>query len=98
MSGYANNKGAGQPAHPRRLISAFVILLWKVSYKNLLQANNHFSRFVGNPEDRFCRVEDQLVFRFIELSVDGIFVVISLPLLTMGTRDFRKSEVCIKRF
>ena len=24
-SGFANNKGADQPAHPRRLISAFVI-------------------------------------------------------------------------
>ena len=25
--GFANNKGADQPAHPRRLISAFVILV-----------------------------------------------------------------------
>ena len=24
-SGFVNNKGTGQPAHPRRLISAFVI-------------------------------------------------------------------------
>ena len=26
-SGFANNTGADQPAHPRRLISAFVILV-----------------------------------------------------------------------
>ena len=27
LRGFANNKGADQPAHPRRLISAFVIRL-----------------------------------------------------------------------
>ena len=29
LRGFANNKGADQPAHPRRLISAFVICLLK---------------------------------------------------------------------
>ena len=28
-SGFANNKGAYQPAHSRRLISAFVIRFWE---------------------------------------------------------------------
>ena len=36
-SGVANNTGADQPAHPRSLISTFVIRLWKVLYVNLLQ-------------------------------------------------------------
>ena len=27
LRGFANNKGADQPAHPRRLISAFIIRL-----------------------------------------------------------------------
>ena len=35
--GFMNNKGAGQPVHPRRLISAFVICYWKVPYLNLQQ-------------------------------------------------------------
>ena len=35
--GFANNKGADQSAHVRRLISAFVTAYWKVSYLNLLQ-------------------------------------------------------------
>ena len=32
---FANNKYTDQPAHPRRLISAFVIGFWKVSYLKL---------------------------------------------------------------
>ena len=28
LRGFANNKGAAQPAHPRSLISAFVITHW----------------------------------------------------------------------
>ena len=36
--GFANNKSADHPAHPRRLIGAFVIRFSKVSYLNLLQA------------------------------------------------------------
>ena len=34
--GFANITGADQPAHPRSLISTFVIHFWKVSYLNLL--------------------------------------------------------------
>ena len=34
FSGFGNNKGADQPAHPRRLISAFVIhLLESIIFK-----------------------------------------------------------------
>ena len=29
LRGFLNNKGADQPAHPRRLISAFVIRFWE---------------------------------------------------------------------
>ena len=35
---FANNKGADQAAHPRRLISAFVIRLLIVPYLNVQQA------------------------------------------------------------
>ena len=34
--GFANNKGADQSAHPRRLISAFVFDFRKLSHQNLL--------------------------------------------------------------
>ena len=42
-SGFANNKVADQPAHPRSPISTFVIHFWKVSYVNLLQVKFQFS-------------------------------------------------------
>ena len=51
---FVNNKGAEQPAHPRRLISAFIIRVLKRIMSKLAQA-----KFFGNPEDRFCRVEAQ---------------------------------------
>ena len=37
LRGFAKKTGADQPAHPRSLISDFVIRFWKVSYVNLLQ-------------------------------------------------------------
>ena len=43
LRGFANNKGADQPAHPRSLISAIIIHYWKVSYLNLLQGKFQFS-------------------------------------------------------
>ena len=71
--GFANNKGADQPAHPRRLISAFVIrFLGSIISKlatceisifkqvSVAEETGFDSRFVGNHEDRFCRVEAQL--------------------------------------
>ena len=45
LQGLLNNKGADQPAHPRSLISAFVIRLLKVSYQDLLQAKFQFFLF-----------------------------------------------------
>ena len=41
--GFANNKGADQPAHPRRLISTFVIRFLEVTFLNLLQVKFQFS-------------------------------------------------------
>ena len=43
LRGLANNMGVDQPAHPHRLISAFVICFWKVLYLDLLQAKFQFS-------------------------------------------------------
>ena len=67
---FVNNNGADQPAHPRSLISPFVIhLLERVKYHiySCYERNFNFlaslcswagwfeSHFVGNPEDRFSR-------------------------------------------
>ena len=43
LRGFENNKGTDQPAHPRRLTSAFVIRLSKVSYLDLQRAKFQFS-------------------------------------------------------
>ena len=43
FDGFVNNKGADQPAHPRSLISAFVIPFWKVTYVNLVQVKFQLS-------------------------------------------------------
>ena len=45
LRGFANNTGADQPAHPRSLISAFVIRVLKVPYLSLLQAKFYFSSY-----------------------------------------------------
>ena len=68
--GFANNKVADQPAHLRRLISAFGIRVLE-SIITELATDTFFnflgslwscedwfeSHFVGNPEDMFCRVK-----------------------------------------
>ena len=64
--GFANNTGADQPAHPRSLVSAFVIHVFQSNIsKTCYEHNFNFlaslcscagwfeSNFVGNPEDRF---------------------------------------------
>ena len=43
LRGFANNTGADQPAHPRSLVSTFIICFWKGSYLNLLQVKFQFS-------------------------------------------------------
>ena len=66
---FANNKGADQPAHPRSLISAFVVRLigkdhiytcYKQIFKilaSLCSLGDWFeSHYVRNPEDRFCHI------------------------------------------
>ena len=67
---YANNKGAGQPAHPRSLISAFVVRCLDGTNTSSFYIQNlkpppgfcgcagqFESTLVANPEDRFSRDE-----------------------------------------
>ena len=69
LMSYANNKGADQPAHPRSLISAFVVhcldsvmclvSLTKISSLLLASVAEQASlslTWSGTPEDTFCRV------------------------------------------
>ena len=61
---YANNKGTDQPAHPRSLISAFVVRcldsIISRNFKTLASFCGCASRFVSGrsdtPEDTFCHV------------------------------------------
>ena len=66
---YANNKGTDQPAHPRSLISAFVVRcldsiihlvsIFEISRlrHSLLLSRLVWVYLVGNPEDKFSRDE-----------------------------------------
>ena len=67
---YAKNKGADQAAHPRSLISAFVVrcldsiifllALAEISTPSLVSSAEQTgfeSHLVGNPKDRFSRDE-----------------------------------------
>ena len=79
LMSYANNKGAAQPAHPRSLISAFVVRcldsiisldsiaeisrLWLVSVA--AQAGLCLA-WSETPEDTFCRVVAQKDFNFVK--------------------------------
>ena len=68
-SWFVNDKGADQPAHPRSLISAFVIRFFESLYLIRLHVKKYFlasffsradwfeSNFFEMPEDRFCRAE-----------------------------------------
>ena len=70
---YANNKGTDQPAHPRSLISTFVVLclnsmirilaISKVSRHKLVSiyAGWFESLLVAKPEDRFSRDIAQII-------------------------------------
>ena len=66
--GFANNKDADKPVHPRRLISACAdrflkSIVFKLQPKsNVLaslcsQGDWFETRFVRNPKDRLCRME-----------------------------------------
>ena len=85
---FANNTGADQPAHPRSLISAFVIrfLLSIISrldtskilkfLDSLCSGGDWFEpRFLKNPEDRFCHVKAHMVLDYI----DSLPLSLSLP-------------------
>ena len=52
LRGFANSKGADKPAHPRGLISTFVISLMECSNLDLLQAEFLIS-ICRKPKDRF---------------------------------------------
>ena len=64
-----NNTGADQPAHPRSLISAVVIHLLESIISRLAASGISifklvavaWAHFTGNPEDRFCRNEAQML-------------------------------------
>ena len=73
---YTNNKGADQPAHPRSLISAFVVRcldsiiplvssLYLASVSVCSWSDWFESYLVANPEDRVSRDEAQIVFVFL---------------------------------
>ena len=61
-SGCANSKGADQPAHPRRLFSAFAICFLESILSKLAEETGLSLRcFIGNSEELFCRVEAQIL-------------------------------------
>ena len=60
---YANNKGADQPAHPRSLISAFIVrCLDSIISLGSAQAGLCLA-WSETPEDTFCRVVAQIVLQ-----------------------------------
>ena len=69
---YANNKGADQAAHPRSLISGFIVhcldsiipLVFKPRPSFWSWATRFESYLVANPEDRFSRDEAQLLMPY----------------------------------
>ena len=58
LRGVANKTGADQPAHPRSLISAFVIHFLE---STICKRATGKIRFVGNREDRFCRIDANIL-------------------------------------
>ena len=72
---YANNKGADQPAHPRSLISTFVVRcldsiiplvsISKISRLYLASVAGQFEcTLVTNPKDRFSRDKAQILCKY----------------------------------
>ena len=93
---YVNNKGADQPAHPRSLISAFVICcsdcinicsFYMQNLKPLANLCSWVDRFesylVANPEDRFSRDEAQIYRAFSPFSG-------SSPMLSHGKKNLQR--------
>ena len=76
LRGFANSKGADQPAHLRGLISAFVISLMDVSNLDLLQAEFLIS-ICMKPKDRFSRASALFL---VMLTIYCVFTsAVSLP-------------------
>ena len=91
---YANNKGVDQPAHPRSLISTFVVhsldsILSLVSVSEILRlwlsSVSEQARFkstlVANPEDGFSRDEAHVLVDMMDILVSwpGPFWYFSFP-------------------
>ena len=82
-----NNKGADQPAHPRSLISTFVVhcldsMIPLVSISEIsslylasVEAGRFVSYLVANTEDRFSRDEAHIIIIIFTLALlSGIFL------------------------
>ena len=75
---YANNKGADQPAHPRSLISTFVVRCLDSFYIKKIQtlfslcswAGRFASYLVGNPEDMFSHDAAQFCLTTTDFTFD----------------------------
>ena len=92
---YANNKGADQTAHPRSLISAFVVrcldsiisILAESKISRLASFWNWAARFeshlVGNPEDRFSRDMAELLFRQSTTKPINVHVLPAKPQISL---------------
>ena len=91
---YANNKGVDQPAHPRSLISTFVVrsldsIVSLVSVSEILRlwlaSVSEQARFksiqVANPEDGFSRDEVHVLVGMMDILVSwpGSFCIFSFP-------------------
>ena len=76
LMSYANNKGADQPAHPRSLISAFVVrcldsiisldfiaVISRLYLVSVAAQAGLCRAWSETPEDTFCRVVAQMVIQ-----------------------------------
>ena len=72
--GVVNSKGAGQPVHPCRLISAFALesIISKFPIGEICSCGDWFeSCFIRNPEERFCPDEAQIMSVKICVSMEA---------------------------
>ena len=84
-SGFANNKGADKPVHPHRLISAFVKrFLESIKSKLATAEETGLRRFVGNLEDRFCRLEAHFLLNRLPVARDASFGTFLLSITRYG--------------
>ena len=93
---YANNKGQDQPAHPRSLISAFVVCcldsvislvsVTKISSLTLASVTEQLSwslTWSETPEDMFCHDKVQMISCFVS-EKDNVCRHFCCPYLAQG--------------